>query len=125
MASQTDMHLIQEIATKYGSVIDLEETPAVLAEILRVYGTRFAAGTLAKGSGGVMAGTIAGSDGGVGCERVRDVRRTGGEAEATMSEVMRGILRVQRDVDAMNVELKRLASTKLKPKTKVSSKMKS
>jgi hypothetical protein len=131
MANKTDLQLIGEIAKKYGVIINLEETPGVLAEILRVYGCRVTSEALPKGSGGVQSGTIAGITG------ISGGSVAAGEGDATLSEVMRGLLQVQRDVFAMNIELKALASAvletrsvtrkaraRLKPKAKVPRKMK-
>jgi hypothetical protein len=36
-----DLLIVRHIAQRYGNVIDLDKSPGVLAEIMRVYGGRF------------------------------------------------------------------------------------
>ena len=110
MSSQTEAVMLKEIARKFGRVIDLEETPSVLAEILRVYGGRFAGGPLVEGSGGVMIG----GGGTVYTQRRVEAREPGAEGsagtDATLSEVMRGVLQLQREVNALNSRMDEITS---------------
>jgi hypothetical protein len=58
MTTEAENNLIKEIVSRYGNIIDLERSPALLAEILRLYGARFAGGTPLQAGcpTGVMSG---------------------------------------------------------------------
>lgn len=99
---ETDM--VAEIAKKYGQVIDLRASPAVLVEILRTYGKVL---DPTDGTGGVSPTTIAGS-GGV-SPGVKDPPPPPpppkDDGDVRVADVMTAVLNLQRDVKAISRKL--------------------
>ena len=61
--SEKELKIVEEIKTKYGRIIDLEDSPAVIIEILRnyeiVFGTDGTGGVSAVGIEGISVSSIA------------------------------------------------------------------
>jgi hypothetical protein len=97
VADQKEVRLVKEIAQKYGSTINLEDTPLVLVEILRNYGSRFSAPD-ADSSGPVASTGSVSVQGGT----------TGGPiVDTSLSDVMRGILQLQKKLSDIELQLKK------------------
>jgi hypothetical protein len=95
VADEQELAIIKEIAQKYGSIIDLEKTPLVLSEIIRNHGPQFVRvgqpnpfGTSVQG--GTTGGCVLG----------------GSNVDANLSDIMRGILHLQRSVSILGGQLK-------------------
>ena len=90
--TKKEAKLVKDIARNYGTVIDLEKTPGVLIEILHGYGHILDNGV--EGTGGVGGGvsTIA-----VGITPPEP----GGPGEVQLADLMKAILKVQRDVQSI------------------------
>ena len=102
MPSKEESRMLKEIAQNYGTIINLEEAPSVLAEILRNYGRRFAGGTTADGpDGGIGSTSVSASVGGVQTTK-------GDEQQPALGDVMRGILNLQRTVSGLESQLKQI-----------------
>jgi hypothetical protein len=93
--------LVKDIAKKYGRVIDLERSPGVLIEILHSYGHVLDNGV--DGTGGVGGGvsTIAvGIDVGI-TPTPPAPPEQGGTSQVQLADVMKAVLKLQRDVQAI------------------------
>jgi hypothetical protein len=94
--------LVNEIAKKYGSVIDLKKSPAVLVEILRNYG-RVLDPDPGGGTGGVSPTSIAVA--GPPPAPPPTVKPDEASSDVMLSDVMRAVLNVQRDINSINKTL--------------------
>lgn len=95
--SKKEQKLVADISKKYGSILDLKKSPAVLIEILRNYGR-----VLDNGTGGVSPSSIAGSG------PPPPPPSEGGET-VQLGDVMKAVLKLQRDVNAISKVLNKLA----------------
>jgi hypothetical protein len=96
---QKHARIVKEIGKKYGNVIDLERTPAVLIEILREYGSVFANDGGGGGGGGGGVSTVA-------------VGITPPSSEFENAAILKAVLSVQKDVRALSKKLDRLGPAK-------------
>lgn len=101
--SKKEQKVVEEIAKRYGNVIDLKKSPAVLIEILRNFGHILENG----GTGGVSPSSIAGS-GPPPPPPPPPPPSEGGEA-VQIGDIMKAILRLQRDVNAISQVINKLA----------------
>jgi len=113
MADKEEMSIIKEIAKKYGSIINLNEAPSVLAEIVRNYGGRFVGGkfvdaTCPPGSGSSQPPGVGVGGGTGGVMGSGSSGSTSGPiiGEAGLSDIMRGVLQLQRAVSGIDLQLK-------------------
>jgi hypothetical protein len=88
---ERELEIVNEIAKRYGHVIDLEKQPFVMVEILRNFGREFDNGQ-GGGPPGTPPSTIAG---------------TGPGEEIELVDVMRVVLNVQREVLGIKAQLER------------------
>lgn len=112
MATQKkDARIVKEIAKKYGNVIDLNESPMVLLEILRNYGGLFIAPSEDPTPGvGGTGGTGTGGTGTGGTGTVSSIAVAGPpSSQIQLSDVLQAVLHLQGDVKAANKILNRLA----------------
>lgn len=91
--------LVDEIAKKYGGVIDLKKSPGVLAEILLNYGRIFAEDG-EGGAGGVSPSSIA-----VAGPPPPPPPPPSEAGDVRLADVMRAVLNLQRDVNTINKSL--------------------
>jgi hypothetical protein len=129
--------VVEQVVRQFGPVIDLQAAPGVLIEIILQFGHIFDNGD--NGGGGVSPSTIAvgvsagtgtggtgtggtgtggtgsggtgtgGTGGGVSTIAVGVTPPTSEGSEVELADVMRAILRLQRDVNAMSQTLAKLA----------------
>lgn len=141
MATQKRVtNLVAEIRKKYRKVIDLEKSPLVLVEIVHQYGEALkgvgggVAGGDAGGTGGVSPGTSTVAVG-VNSGRSRfgedgDGGGTGGVSPGTstvavgitppesgfghleLEEILKAVLKLQKEVSSMVVKIERIAGTR-------------
>jgi len=120
MATENEFdHVVEEIRQHYGNVIDLEQTPFVLIEILRNFGKLFdpdpdggggtgtgGTGTGGTGTGGVSPGT---STVAVGISPPPPPPTGYNEIE----EILRVVLNLQKEVANIGIQLERLTASKI------------
>ena len=97
--------LVNEIAKKYGSVIDLKKSPAVLVEILRNYG-RVLDPDPGGGTGGVSPSSIAVA----GPPPPPPPPPPSEAGDVRLADVMRAVLNLQRDISSINKTLSQNAT---------------
>jgi hypothetical protein len=90
--------MVEEIAARYGRVIDLDKTPMVMIEILRAFGRRLDPD--GGGGGGVGGGvsTIA-----VG------ITPSEGDESVGIADLVQVVLRLQREIGQMRVQVEQLS----------------
>lgn len=95
--SKRDTKIVEQIVKKYGRVLDLQKSPSALIEILRTFSHVFDDPPGVGGGGGVSGvSTIA-----VGITPPE----AGGRGDVQMADVMKAILKLQRDVNAIGKTL--------------------
>lgn len=92
--SEKHQKLIKEIVKKYGIIINLQETPGVLIEILRNYGKIFTNGGGGGGGMGPGTSTIAV---GISPSEELDIKNT---------VLLKEILKIQKELRTINKKLK-------------------
>ena len=85
--TKQDQKIIRDVIKRFGPIINLEETPFVLTEILRNFGP-----TLMSIDGGLPPGGI-----GVGGPAVREISN---------SAILKEVLKLSREVSALKAALK-------------------
>jgi hypothetical protein len=97
--------LVNEIAKKYGSTIDLKKSPAVLIEILRNYG-RALDPDPTGGTGGVSPSSIAVA----GPPPPPPPPPPSEAGDVRLADVMRAVLNLQRDISTISKSLSQKAT---------------
>ncbi len=100
--SKKETALVKEVEKKYGSLIDLKKSPAVLIEILRTFGRRALNGTGGVGSVSSVAGSSAAVD--------PPLREPADEVQLT--DILKAVLKLQREVKTIAKEVSQLAGKK-------------
>jgi hypothetical protein len=91
--------IVEQIATRYGRVIDLDKSPLVMIEILRTFGRALDT----DGGGG------SGGGGGVSTIAVGITPPQGGDENVGIADLVQVVLRLQREVGHMRAQLEHLA----------------
>ena len=93
--SKKESEIVADISKRYGKVLDLNKSPAVLIEILRNFG-HVLDPSGSGGAGGVSPSTIAGSG------PPPTPPPTSDEGEAVrIADVMKAVLKLQGDINAI------------------------
>jgi hypothetical protein len=100
MSEQERLHaIVNEIGKRFGRVIDLDKSPLVMIEILREFGHKL------DDNGGGGGGGVGG---GVSTIAVGITPPEPGE-RVELSDVMKAVLRIQRELNEMRAHLDRVA----------------
>jgi hypothetical protein len=102
---ERSMQIIDQISQRFGRVIDLDKSPFVMIEILRQFGHALDPDDGGGGGGGGVGG---GGGGGVSTIAVGITPPEAGE-RIELADLMRAVLRLQRDVNEIGSKLDRLA----------------
>jgi hypothetical protein len=97
--------IVAEITKKYGQTIDLKKSPGVLIEILRNYGATIRE----DGEGGVSPSTIAV---GITPPPPPPPAPSGDPGDVRLADVMKALLNVQRDIQAIKANVAAQKATK-------------
>jgi hypothetical protein len=98
--------LVNDIAKKYGSTIDLKKSPAVLIEILRNYGRVLDDPDPGGGTGGVSPSSIAVA----GPPPPPPPPPPSEAGDVRLADVMRAVLNLQRDISTISKSLSQKAT---------------
>jgi len=93
----TPAQIVRDIRKRYGDVIDLKATPALMIEILNRFGT--VAGV--DGTGGVSPGTSTVAVGITPPSKLSDL--------AEIQEILKAVLKLQKQVSVMHKQVNQLA----------------